>query len=95
MTEYLLRLLLLVPLVGGMAWGSLWLWKRVQLGLPSQAPRDRPVRPVRLVDVLTLGTAGRLAVVEFGGRTLLIATSRQGISLIADDAAQIGDFLDV
>lgn len=91
MTEYLLRLLLLIPLVGGMAWGSLWLWKRVQLGLPSRAPVDRPAR---IVDVLTMGTAGRLAVVEFGGRTLLVAASRQGISLIADDRPAFGDVLD-
>ena len=31
MFEYILRLLILLPLVGGMAWGSLWLWKRVQM----------------------------------------------------------------
>ena len=92
MTDYLLRLLLLVPLVGGMAWGSLWLWKRVQLGLPTRMPLDRPAR---IVDVLTMGTAGRLAVVEFGGRTLLIAASRQGISLIADDGQDLVDVLDV
>ena len=35
MFEYLLRLFLLVPLVGGLAWGSFWLWRRVQLGLPE------------------------------------------------------------
>ena len=34
MFEYILRLLILLPLVGGMAWGSLWLWKRVQMGVP-------------------------------------------------------------
>ena len=28
MLEYILRLLILLPIVGGMAWGSLWLWKR-------------------------------------------------------------------
>ena len=34
MFEYILRLLILLPIVGGMAWGSLWLWKRVQMGVP-------------------------------------------------------------
>ena len=34
MLEYILRLLGRLPLVGGMAWGSLWLWKRVQMGVP-------------------------------------------------------------
>ena len=44
MFEYILRLLILLPLVGGMAWGSLWLWKRVQMGtlqLPA-SPRASP-----------------------------------------------------
>jgi flagellar protein FliO/FliZ len=88
MAEYFLRLLILVPLVGGLAWGSLWLWKRVQLGLPAHRPVDRPAA---VVDVLTLGTAGKLAVVEFGGKTLLVAASRHGVSLIAESG---GDFID-
>ena len=45
MLEYILRLLILLPIVGGMAWGSLWLWKRVQMGVPlgGGAKQDRPV----------------------------------------------------
>jgi flagellar protein FliO/FliZ len=88
MTEYFLRLLVLVPLVGGLAWGSLWLWKRVQIGLPIHRTVDRPAQ---IVDILTLGTAGKLAVVKFGGKTLLVAASRQGISLVAESD---GDFID-
>ena len=89
MTEYFLRLLILIPLVGALAWGSLWLWKRMQIGLPLRSSTDRPAR---IVDVLTLGTSGKLAVVSFGGKTLLIAASRQGVSLIAEGD---GDFADV
>jgi hypothetical protein len=40
---------------------------------------------------LTMGTSGKLAVVAFGGKTLLVAASRQGISLIAESD---GDFID-
>jgi flagellar protein FliO/FliZ len=82
MFEYIMRLMLLVPLVGGLAWGSLWLWRRVQLGLPV-APQAS--RPAKMLDVLPMGTGGKLAVVEFGGRQLLIAVSRNAITLIADD----------
>ena len=39
---------------------------------------------------MPLGTSGKLAVVEFGGRELLIAISRTQISLIAE--AEKGDF---
>ena len=88
MTEYFLRLLVLVPLVGSLAWGSLWLWKRAQLGLPAHRPVERPAQ---VVDVLTLGTSGKLAVVKFGSKTLLVAASRQGIALLAESD---GDFID-
>jgi flagellar protein FliO/FliZ len=87
MTEYILRLFILVPLVGGMAWGSLWLWRRVQLGLPVQGAI---AKPARMIDVLPMGTSGKLAVIEFGGRELLIAVSRTQISLIAEN--EKGDF---
>jgi flagellar protein FliO/FliZ len=87
MAEYILRLFILIPLVGGLAWGSLWLWRRVQLGLPL---KGAAVRPVRIVDVLPLGTSGKIAVVHFGGRELLIAVSRAEISVLAE--AELGDF---
>ena len=87
MTEYILRLFILIPMVGGLAWGSLWLWRRVQLGLPVQGAL---AKPARMVDVMPLGTSGKLAVVEFGGRELLIAVSRNQISLIAE--SDKGDF---
>lgn len=83
MVEYLLRLFLLVPLIGGLAWGSLWLWRRVQLGLPV---KPAPDRPVRIVDVVTLGTNGKLAVVEFRGREILVGISRSGITHLAEAA---------
>ena len=87
MFEYILRLFILVPLVGGLAWGSLWVWRRVQLGLPAQGAASKPAR---MIDVLPMGTHGKLAVVEFGGRELLIAVSRTQISLIAEN--EKGDF---
>ena len=50
MLEYILRLLILLPLVGGMAWGSLWLWKRVQMGVPLTGGAKR-ARAVEMVGV--------------------------------------------
>lgn len=83
MGEYILRLFILLPLLGGMAWASLWLWKRIQDGAPLVGPK-RP-RAVELVSVLPLGPAAKLAVVEFAGRQILVAVSRQGITRIAAD----------
>jgi flagellar protein FliO/FliZ len=87
MLEYILRLFILVPMVGGMAWGSLWLWRRLQMGLPMQGPADKPLK---MIDVVTLGTSGKLAIVEFGDRELVIAVSRTQISLLAE--RHKGDF---
>jgi flagellar protein FliO/FliZ len=78
--EYFGRLLLIMPLIGGMAWGSLWLWKKLQIGLPLNA---QAARTVRVVDAVSLGGNGRLLVVEFGNDTILVGASRSGISLLA------------
>lgn len=89
MLEYFLRLLILIPLVGGMAWGSLWLWKRVQMGVPL-AGGAKQTRPVEMVGVLPLGPGAKLAVVEFAGQQLLLAVSRNGVTRLADNSQ--GDF---
>jgi flagellar protein FliO/FliZ len=81
MIDYILRFLILIPMVGGLAWGSLWLWRRTQMGFTMVGTRQRAAH---LVDVISLGTNGKLAVVAFGGRDLLIAVSRSQIRLIAD-----------
>ena len=89
MFEYILRLLILLPLIGGLAWGSLWLWKRVQMGVPLVGGNAK-ARAIQMVDVLPLGPGSKLAVVEFAGQQILIAVSRNGITRIADDSQ--GDF---
>lgn len=76
MTEYFLRLLFLIPLVGGLAFGALWLWRKAQ---PGMAVGNRE-RLVKVVDAVPMGTTGRLAVVEFDGKRILLAVSRTGIS---------------
>ena len=82
MTAYILKLLFLVPLVAGLAFGALWLWRKVQPGM-AFGQRERAVK---LVDALPIGATGRLAVVDFGDKRLLIAVSRNGVQLIAEGA---------
>jgi flagellar protein FliO/FliZ len=83
MWTYILKLVILIPLVGGFAYGSLWLWRRVQ---PGMAFTQR-ARMVKLVDAIPLGATGRLAVVDFAGKRLLLAVSRTGVTLISETAA--------
>ena len=83
MLDYLLRLLLLVPLVGGLAFGSLWLWRKLQPGI-AIGNRERAVK---IVDAIPMGATGRLAVVEFANRHILISVSRGRIEKIAEAPA--------
>ncbi|MGZ8281569.1 MAG: FliO/MopB family protein [Allosphingosinicella sp.] len=84
MTAYILRLLILVPLVAGLAFLALWLWRKVQ---PGMALRQRD-KLVALVDAVPLGATGRLAVVEFSGKRLLLAVSRGQVTLLTEAAIE-------
>ena len=79
----------MVPLIGGIAWGSLWLWKKTQGGALAFRAADRAVK---IIDAIPMAQGTKLAVVEFAGRTLLVAASRNGVTLIAEGN---GDFADV
>ena len=88
MWAYILKLVILIPLVGGLAYGSLWLWRRVQ---PGMAFTQR-ARLVKLVDAIPLGATGKLAVVDFAGKRLLLAVSRTGVTLVSEtEAADAAD----
>lgn len=77
--EYFGRLLIVMPLIAGMVWGALWLWKKFQLGLPMQR---QSTRIVTVMESVSLGSNGRLLVVEFGREKLLVGVSRAGITLL-------------
>ena len=79
-SSYLLKLALVLPLTGGLAVALLLAWRKIQPRLGQPLVKG----PVHLVDSIGLGTAGRLAVVEFGGRQLLLSVSRSGISCVAE-----------
>ena len=83
MIDYLLKLFLLVPLVGGLAFGSLWLWRKVQPGI---AIGNRQ-RSLKIVDAIPMGATGRLAVVEFANRHILVSVSRGRIEKLAEAPA--------
>ena len=75
-----------IPLLLIGAFGALWLWRKAQGGM-SFGQRERAVK---LVDALPLGATGRLAVVEFGGKHLLVAVSRAGVQLVSESPAEAG-----
>lgn len=90
MTAYILKLLLMLPLVGGLAYGALWMWRKAQPGM-AFGQRDRLVK---LVDAVPLGATSRLAVVEFGDKRLLLAVSRGRIDLLSEASAEAAPIRD-
>ncbi len=86
MTAYLLNVLVMLVLVSAMAVGAIWLWRRVQPGV-ALGPREKLVR---IVDAVPLGATGRLAVVEFGDRHILISVARGRIDKLAEAPVDTG-----
>ena len=80
---YIVKLIVVLGVVSLMAYGSLWLWRRVQ---PGMAFTQRE-RLVKLVDAVPLGATGKLAVVDFAGKRLLLAVSRTGVTLVSETQA--------
>ncbi|WP_395328982.1 flagellar biosynthetic protein FliO [Novosphingobium sp. BL-8H] len=81
---YLLKLVLLLPLIAAMIWACLWLARRMQerVGGPATG------RSVRIVETLMLSPTMKLAVIEFHGREILVSASRQGLTRLAEAPAR-------
>jgi flagellar protein FliO/FliZ len=82
---YILKLLVLLPLIGLMIWGTLKLTQRLQgrFGAPQAG-----TRAVRIVETTMLSPTMRLAVIEFHGREILVSTSRNGLTRLAEAPAR-------
>ncbi len=82
---YIVKLLILLPMIGLMIWGSLKLAQRMQgkLGAPQNGTKS-----VRIIESTMLSPTLRLAVIEFHGREILVSTSRNGLTRLAEAPAR-------
>ena len=80
MLWYVAKLLLLLPLLAGLIWGSLWLAKKTQGVAVARAGE----KSARLKETTMLGPGMRLAVIEFHGREILVGASRHGLVRLAE-----------
>ena len=78
MWTYILKLLILLPLVCGLMIGALYLWRKLEARMPGQPAN----RMIKVQETMMVSPGLRLAVVEFEGRKLLISVGRGGVSLI-------------
>lgn len=84
MLWYVLKLLILLPLIAGLAWGSLKLAKHMQTRMnPSQGDRI-----AKIVESTMLSPGLKIAVIEFHGREILVSASRNGLTTLAEAPAR-------
>lgn len=85
MIWYVIKLIVLLPLIAGLAWGSLKLMHKVQgkLGTAQGAARR-----FRIVETTMLSPGLKLAVIEFAGREILVSASRNGLTPLAEAPLQ-------
>lgn len=84
MLWYIAKLLLLLPLLAGLIWGSLWLARKTQGTMAARSTS----KSARLVETTMLAPGMRLAVIEFHGREILVGASKQGLVRLAEAQAQ-------
>lgn len=80
MLWYLVKLLVLLPLIAGMVWLSLRLAKRLQ----DRALASGGARAARVIETTMLSPGHRLAVIAFHDREVLVGVSRTGMTRLAE-----------
>ncbi|MDF8334289.1 flagellar biosynthetic protein FliO [Novosphingobium cyanobacteriorum] len=84
MLWYLLKLVILLPLIGGLAWASLKFAKRMEGRFGTQ----QGDRAVKIIETQMLSPTLRLAVLEFHGREILVSASKTGLVRLAEAPAR-------
>jgi flagellar protein FliO/FliZ len=78
MWSYILKLVILLPLVCGLMIGCLYLWRRLEARMPG----NQGERLVKVRETMMVSTGTKLAVLEFDDRLLLVSVSRNGVTLL-------------
>lgn len=78
MWVYVLKLMILLPLVCGLMIGSLYLWRRLE----SRMPGKPTTRLIAVKETMMISPGLRLAVIDFEGKRLLVSVGRGGVALV-------------
>ena len=78
MWTYVLKLVVLLPLVCGLMIGCLWLWRKLESRMPGQPAN----RLLKVTETMMISPGLRLAVLEFDGKKLLVSVGRGGVALV-------------
>ena len=78
MWAYVLKLVILLPLVCGLMIGCLYLWRKFEGRMPGRPAN----RLINVQETMMVSPGLRLAVIEFEGRRLLVSVGRGGVTLV-------------
>jgi flagellar protein FliO/FliZ len=78
MWMYVLKLVVLLPLVCGLMIGCLWLWRRLEARMPGQPA----TRMLAVKETMMISPGLRLAVLDFEGKKILVSVGRGGVTLL-------------
>lgn len=81
MTVYIIKLLVLLPVMCGLIFAALWLYRKYQPAL-GHAQKQRSMK---IVETMTLGSFAKLVIVEFDERKILLSVTRGRVERIATD----------
>jgi flagellar protein FliO/FliZ len=84
MLWYVLKLVVMLPLIGVAIWGCLKLAQKVQ----AKAGVGAGSKSVRVIETTMLSPTLKLAVIEFHGREILVSASRSGLTRLAEAPAR-------
>ena len=85
MLWYVVKLILVLPLIGGMIWASLRLMQKMQA---RYGAGTAGTKAVRVIETTMLSPSLKLAVIEFRGREILVSASRTGLTRLAEAPAR-------
>jgi len=85
MVWYIVKLIVLLPLIGLLAWGCLKLAQKLQ----ERAGASQGPKSVKIIETTMLSPTLKLAVIEFHGREILVSVSRSGLSRLAEAPARL------
>ena len=75
---YILKIVILLPLVCGLMVGCVYLWRRLE----SRMPGKTTTRLVQVRETMMISPGLRLAVLDFEGKRLLVSVGRGGVTLV-------------
>jgi flagellar protein FliO/FliZ len=85
MLWYILKLIVLLPLIGAAIWGCLKLAQKMQ----ARTGIGGVAKSVRVIETTMLSPTLKLAVIEFHGREILVSASRSGLTRLAEAPARV------